>query len=216
MKSYPVTIVDDFFTDPDYVRDLALSSKYIESDPRWPGRRTDYLKSIDETLFHYVGNKLFNIFSTSSPEYWNIKMHFQKIYPFSEDKWDRRNRGWVHYDSNELFGGIIYLTKNPDPDTGTSIYKTKNGLYNYTNQQHSMKIKLYNGDDLDIDEYNKHYDEYHNQFVETVKVDNVYNRLLIFGGDVLHGVRTVGLEERITISFFCNTVQNYTNPLMRY
>ena len=59
MKSYPVTIVDDFFTDPDYVRDLALSSKYIESDPRWPGRRTDYLKSIDETLFHYVGNKLF-------------------------------------------------------------------------------------------------------------------------------------------------------------
>ena len=161
MKSYPVTIVDDFFIDPDYVRDLALSSKYIESDPRWPGRRTDYLKSIDETLFHYVGNKLFNIFSTSSPDYWNIKMHFQKIYPFSEDKWDRRNRGWVHYDSNELFGGIIYLTKNPDPDTGTSIYKTKNGLYNYTNQQHSMKIKLYNGDDLDIDEYNKHYDEFH-------------------------------------------------------
>tara|TARA_B100000427_G_scaffold276620_1_gene245604 strand:- start:70 stop:720 length:651 start_codon:yes stop_codon:yes gene_type:complete len=216
MKSYPVTIVDDFFTDPDYVRDLALSSRYIEIDPRWPGRRTDHLKSIDESLFYYIGNKLFKMFSKSPPDYWNFQMYFQKIYPFSEDKWDKRNRGWVHYDSEKLFGGIIYLTKNPDPDTGTSIYKERKGFGNYTAQQNNMKEKLYRGEDLDIDEYTKHYDEYHNQFVETVKVDNVYNRLLLFGGDVLHGVRTFGLQERITISFFCNTVQDYINPLMRY
>ena len=37
---------------------------------------------------------------------------------------------------------------------------------------------------------------------ETVTVKNLYNRLLLFDTDTLHGVPTFGTEERLTISFF--------------
>ena len=66
-----------------------------------------------------------------------------------------------------------------------------------------------------MDEYIKQYNVYHDRFVETIKIDNVYNRLVLFGGDVYHGVRTFGTEERLTISFFCKNASNYINPLVR-
>ena len=49
-------------------------------------------------------------------------------HPFCEDKYDNKNRGWIHQDIDTWFGGIVYLTKNPEPDTGTSVYKVKKGF----------------------------------------------------------------------------------------
>tara|TARA_E500000305_G_C3928412_1_gene191586 strand:- start:70 stop:720 length:651 start_codon:yes stop_codon:yes gene_type:complete len=216
MKSYPATIVDNFFDNPDEIRDLALSLNYPDHNSRWPGRRSLRIENINRSLFHHIGNKIFSIFGQELPETWDMCMQFQIVKPFSENKWDIKNRGWVHNDGGDLFGGIIYLNKNPDMDTGTSIYKAKLGIYDSTPEQHSMKASLYSGKDINIDEYTKHFNEYHNQFIETVKVGNVYNRLLLFGGDVQHGVRTYGTEERLTLAFFCNEAYKWINPLMRY
>ena len=63
MKSYPLTIIDDFFVDPDYIRNLALSVDYPHSDQRWPGRRSEKIYKIDRMLFDYVGNKILSIFT---------------------------------------------------------------------------------------------------------------------------------------------------------
>ena len=68
---------------------------------------------------------------------------------------------------------------------------------------------------MDRDEYIKEYNRYHDEFIETIKIDNVYNRLVLFGGDTYHGVRTFGTEERLTLAFFCNNAHQYTNPLLR-
>jgi len=214
MKTFPLTVIDDFFEDPDYIRDLGLSVDYPNQNGRYPGRRSKTISYIDSVLFNYIGNKIFSIFGPI-PDNWNIPIEFQKITPFSNDKWDIVNRGHVHRDRDSHFGGIIYLNKNPDVDTGTSVYKPKTG-YNYlSNNQTDVKEKLYNNQDFDMDEYIKQYNVYHDRFVETIKIDNVYNRLVLFGGDVYHGVRTFGTEERLTISFFCKNASNYINPLVR-
>ena len=67
------------------------------------------------------------LFHDKSPEYWNMQTHFQKINLFHEDQYDPLNRGWVHQDIDTYFGGIVYLNKDPEPDTGTSIFKTTTG-----------------------------------------------------------------------------------------
>ena len=55
-------------------------------------------------------------------------MFFQKIKPFSKDKFDSTNKGWVHTDEDALFAGVVYLNPKPDPDSGTSIYKCSTSL----------------------------------------------------------------------------------------
>ena len=215
MKSYPITIVDDFFEDPDAIRKLGLLADYSIQNERWPGRRSS-VYDINKRLFYHFGFKVFSLFGKKAPTSWTMELHFQKINPFSKDKWDKRNRGWVHSDRIAGFGGIVYLNKNPDKDTGTSIYKSKDGTFFSYNHEGDIMRKLYRGEKVDKKEYEEIYDEYHSQFVETVKVDNVYNRLLLFGPDVYHAVRTFGIEERLTMPFFMTDIGNSLTPLQRY
>tara|TARA_B100000131_G_scaffold42392_1_gene38155 strand:- start:39 stop:704 length:666 start_codon:yes stop_codon:yes gene_type:complete len=220
--NYPVTIVDDFFLDPNAIRDFALSLDYPMVGSHYPGKRSNFLHEVDFKFFNYFGNKIFSLFGTP-PLQWGMNVNFQKIEPYAEDKWDRKNRGWIHKDNQStkniegsIFGGIVYLNPNPDPDTGTSIYKTKRGFTFSSQYEMGQKMKLYGGEELDDNEYNKVYDETNEQFVETIKVDNVYNRLLLFSGNTYHGMRTIGTEERLTLPFFCVNTGDFQAPNTRY
>ena len=216
MKCYPLTIVDNFFDNPDYVRELGLSLNYPDHSGQYPGLRSDYLHNIDRVLFQYIGNKIYSFFDSKNPDSWTIRMQFQKVKPFSQDKWDIRNRGWIHRDDKSYFGGVIYLNKNADPDTGTSVYRSKNGFQYFSKEEDEIKRKLYEGDEnFNIDEYTKEFINFNNQFIETVKIDNVYNRLVLFDNATYHGVRTYGIEDRLTIAFFCENAQFYIHPLLR-
>ena len=222
MKSYPVIIADNFFDDPDYVRDFALSLAYTtSSDGRWPGARSEHIHLLDNNLFNYVSRKIELLFSDAEPKQWMKSMQFQRISPYATDKWDRRNRGWVHCENatpeqKVIFGGLIYLTKDPEPDTGTSIYKAKKGFRYDSNECDDMKKSFYSGVDIDINEYNKLYDLQHEQYIETVKCENVYNRLIVFGSDVIHGAQTFGTKERLTLPFFGYQPERPLPPLMRF
>ena len=146
---------------------------------------------------------------------------FQKITPtFDKDKWEVTNRGWIHRDSKHLFGGVIYLNPNPDPDAGTSIYKSNTGLSRMTGEETDVKVNWFSGALTDKEYYTKVYNQFHQQFTETVTVKNVYNRLILFDCTTYHGVPTHGTQERLTLPFFfanvglCNElVNNY--PLLR-
>ena len=206
MIRYPIIVQDDFFEDPDSVVELANSVDYFDNDGRWPGKRSDHLMNINESFHAYFVNKVFSAFGLA-PSGCEMSATFQKINPFSENKWDAKNRGWIHVDSKDtIFGGIVYLNKNADKDTGTSIYKAKKGCFPLHTP--SIKKELYKGEDVNDDDYTQQYNEYTDQFEETVKVDNIYNRFLSFPSNALHGVRTCGTEERLTIPFFCHSVSN--------
>ena len=55
----------------------------------------------------------------------NSSMQFQKIKPFHKDKDHWANKGFIHLDGNSLLAGLVYLNKNPDPDSGTSFFRVK-------------------------------------------------------------------------------------------
>ena len=53
---FPVTIVDNFFEDPDYIVKYAKSLKYEDLDIL-PGSRTDALHNIDQEFFNWITSK---------------------------------------------------------------------------------------------------------------------------------------------------------------
>ncbi len=214
--TYPVTIVDDFFENPDQIVEMAEGMKYVTPDTgNWPGTRTKMMHLENDRFFNYFGEKLHLLFHDHAPDYWNMQLHFQRIEPFAGDKWDRRNRGWIHQDIDTFFGGIVYLGKDPEPDTGTSIYRVKNGYALQYADEISMKEKLYRGEEINIDEYNRAYDSAHDQYIETVKVENVYNRFVMFNNKVHHGVQTFGTKPRLTLNFFGMAMTGKIPPLLK-
>ena len=213
--TYPVTIVDDFFSDPDAIVEMAESMNFYNPNTgNWPGTRTKQIYVENETFFNYLGVKIYSLFYDSTPDFWNLQAHFQKIMPFCEDKYDKKNRGWIHQDDT-WFGGIVYLSKNPEPDTGTSIYKAKNGYSYQFDKTIKLKERLYKNEIVDNIEYEVEFDTMNDQFVETVKVENVYNRLVMFSGNTYHGVQTFGTTPRLTLNFFGMDQAGKMPPLAR-
>tara|TARA_B100000965_G_scaffold49379_1_gene36304 strand:+ start:3859 stop:4512 length:654 start_codon:yes stop_codon:yes gene_type:complete len=214
--TYPVTIVDDFFEDPDGIVEMAEELSYYNPNTgNWPGTRTKQLHVENPRFFNYFGAKLHSLFHDTIPEYWNLQCHFQKIMPFCKDKYSKQNQGWIHQDHDTFFGGIVYLKKDPEPDTGTSIYKVKRGFSFQFQQELKMKESIYKSEIVDETEYNKAFDAMRNQFVETVRVENVYNRLLLFNNKAHHGVKTFGSTERLTLNFFGMGQYGKMQPLVR-
>ena len=178
--TYPITIVDDFFDDPDGIVEMANELKYYTPNSgNWPGTRTKNLHIEDDRFFRYFGSKLHLLFYETVPEYWNLQCHFQLIDPFSDDKYSKKNRGWIHKDIDTWFGGIVYLQKNPEPDTGTSAYRVKRGFSHQFANEIDIKERQYRSENVDDTEYEKAYDAMRDQFEETVSVANVYNRFVL-------------------------------------
>jgi|TARA_B100000427_G_scaffold196188_1_gene163071 hypothetical protein len=214
--TYPITIVDDFFEDPDAIVKMANELKYYPPDTgNWPGMRTKQLHVVEDRFFQYFGEKIMLLFHDNTPEYWKLQSHFQKILPFHEDQYDKLNRGWIHQDLDTYFGGIVYLTKDPEPDTGTSIYKTTTGFAMQYASELKLKERKYRGEEVDREEYCKAYDAAHAQYKESVKIENVYNRFVMFNNKTHHGVQTFGTKERLTLNFFGMEVTGKKPPLVR-
>ena len=210
--SYPLIIKDDFFSDPDSISRMTKEINYPVSKNSWPGRRSIFLSEINLKLFLYATQKIFLLFHDELPSTYNINVFFQKIKPFVEgDKWDKKNCGWVHKD-NCLFGGIIYLDKDPDKDAGTSIYKSIDGFPVHTQESMYAKELLHSGKLIDDGHYYDAYDRVRNQYEETLRISNLYNRLVLIPGDQSHAMTTTGDKERNTIVFFCYDAMGVSLP----
>ena len=83
--TYPVTIVDDFFDDPDEIVKLAEELKWYPPETgNWPGLRTKQLHLENDRLFTYIGEKIHHLYHDTIPDYWELQAHFQKIKPFAD------------------------------------------------------------------------------------------------------------------------------------
>ena len=203
--SYPLIIKDNFFSDPDAIVNIINHVDYSLSSNNYPGVRTKSLDEINPKLYEHIFQKIFLLLHDQLPLRFesNLKVGFHKIKPFVEgDKWDKKNRGWVHKDGC-LFGGVIYLDKNPDKDAGTSIYKSKDGFDVQTQENIDAKELFYSGQLIDDGHYYNAYDRVRNQYEETLKIPNVYNRLVLIPNDQPHAMTTIGDKERNTLVFFC-------------
>lgn len=220
MRKFPVTVFDGFFETPDLVRQFALSQKFNQTDDgRWPGYRSDPLSELNPGLFETFCFKLFKLFYNFDYTNlsWDVEASFQKVPPMRKKDYKNINQGWIHSDDAH-FSGVIYLNKNFPPNTGTSIYRPKDiDCLEFSIEE---KCKFYLGEDISEEEYLAALTKNNDQFVETIKVENIFNRLMVFEGEVFHGVPSFFSEteeDRLTLVFFVKKleVRGDTSPIQR-
>lgn len=181
MKLYPVTVISDFYENPDEIRKYALAQKYTYCHQMkdiqyvFPGGRTKELRELSQSLYEKICKKLISVFHI--PEHdvmrWQINTSFQIV----EDEY---GHGLIHQDQNTVFAGVLYLTPDAPLNSGTSLFRKNK---NYNEDLYWKKIK-------ENDERFKRKEpidfSYHEMFDEVVRVNNVYNSLILFEGDIHH------------------------------
>ena len=204
MNLYPITIIQNFYDNPDEIRRFALSQNYQYCHEKidnygFPGCRTEELRKIDSNLYESLCRKLISVFHDlgKDPMRWEILTSFQIV----EEKYDR---GLIHQDGNVVFAGIIYLSPDAPLNSGTSIFR-KNSKFNQTTYDEAM---LLNDEMLKSNQQSSY--DYHEMFDEVVTVNNVYNSLILFEGDTYHAAnKFFGASKndaRLTQTFFVTRV----------
>ena len=190
----PVTVVDNFWEDPD---SLVSFSKQVSYDEKgnFPGIRA----RLDHTnLFQPVINKVISYFAfVNESTTWQASLAFQITN-------SELRKGWVHLDNDALFAFILYLDENPDPDSGTSIFSRNTYNHDIETQEVKQLKRNAQNDSLLLDEnYFDTMDRFNSQFTETMEVKNVFNRILIFDSSTYHGVKKF-VDNRLTMVGFIN------------
>lgn len=159
-----IVVVDNFYLDPDSVRELALQQSFAPDLRYHKGKRT-------ETKFIAQGTKeLFESLLHRKITNW-VDYEYNGIFQYctAEDP-------LVYHVDTQSYAAAVYLTPNAPVETGTSFYRSK--VYPDIRQ-------LY----VDDPEYNEvfkngYYDKTQFDLVDTV--GNVYNRLVIWDARLIH------------------------------
>jgi Family of unknown function (DUF6445) len=213
MNLYPVTIVENFYDNPDAVRKFALAQKYkfcheqTEISYVYPGSRTLDLSFLDKNLYDNICKKLVSVFHNSEHDYmrWVISTSFQSVAA-------QYDRGVIHSDHNTIFAAVLYLTPNAPLNSGTSIFK-KNKTFNekkYIQALDDNDAKFKTGE-IAMDT------AYHSMFDEIVRVNNVYNTLIIYEGHNFHAANQFFgknlTDARLAQVFFINKIDAQKNSV---
>jgi hypothetical protein len=215
MHTSPVTILDNFLDDPDKIRAWALQQEYHPAeDGKWPGLRSKPIHELDTPFFHLVCRKFFSQFydvQNMKELSWEVSMNFQMV---SKDY----DSGWIHSDEEgSQITGIIYLSPNANLNGGTSIYRNKSNLIQPIHVNTDFKKDSYLKK-ISIQEAKKNKEDHNAQFEETIRVSNVYNRLICFDSQLKHGAQDFfgeGEESRLTLVFFVNKLFVNDTPIGR-
>jgi hypothetical protein len=216
LKKYPYMCVDNFYKNPDEVRKLALDNDFFHNDGHWPGKRTSLIHQINRNFYDKFCAKLLSLFyPLDKSVHYTIDTMFQLVEQLDKDPNSSKNKGWIHTDDFVLFSGIIYLSPNSIPENGTSLFRVVNE--NTINHFVESKILLYR-DNIDV-QHDLALDLHNSSFEETVRFNNIYNRLVCFPGDTWHGVNSFNNpsgEPRLTQVFFVREcVSPYMSPVTR-
>ena len=206
MNLYPATIVDNFYEDPDAVRAFALAQEYKHcheiagNEFVFPGARTKDLNALDSKLYENICRKFVSVFHNPEHDYmrWAISTNFQSV--TSDYK-----SGAIHTDHNTILAAVLFLTPDAPLDAGTSLFKK-----NKTFDQAKYQAAIEENDAIYRAKHKVMKDEYHSMFDEVVRVNNVYNSLIIYSGDTFHAANSFFgstlQDARLTQVFFVNRI----------
>ena len=231
---FPISCFDDFYTDPDKVRDYALSLPYTTKGGIYPGLRTLELSAFNNDFRYMSVHKFLSMCDDfDSPEVdINVDTYFQKIWRFSKDKDSPLNGGWIHTDGSTVLAGLVYLSPDPDPNAGTSIYtKKKDAIIpewmkyeeGVPNKSKFIQDVLQSNTSSPLDsikDYDKGLKENNDMYELTLEIKNKYNRMIAYDGDQWHGQSTYWMDNeecRLTQVYFLEelTCSNQKFPNVR-
>lgn len=219
MNNFPSFCIDNFYSNPDDVRRLALAE--IKNNPIdvkgiYPGIRSRQLKEINKDLYDQFCYKFFSIFYDLrlSQIQWIMDTSFQLVEPLISDKNSPKNKGWIHLDDGVICGGVVYLTPDIETSTGTSIFR----LDNPETINKSKDKKEYYTTGIFGPNYETALESHNNSFTETARYNNIYNRLIGFDSSTWHGVNSYYTEKepRLIQVFFVHMLNSDSQtPIIR-
>ena len=161
-QDFEMLSVNNFYEDPDKVRELALSLDYEGESEWYKGYRTKerYMpKGTKERFEQLINKKITN---------WEHYMNGRFC-------WCGAETPVVYHSDTQTYAGAIYLTPGAPPDSGTSFWRSKAhpSLRKSTNVEDQRRI------------FPKGFFDKH-QFELVDQVGNIYNRLVIWDGKSIH------------------------------
>jgi len=217
MKTFPLTVIDNFFDDIDEIIEYSRSiTYYLPNNKIVPGFRSKDINELNPKISNFIASKISNTFYPNCMVDIKINSFFSKMFPYGKDKWNPKNLGIIHKDSDSVCGGVIYLDKGYAKDSGTSLF-LKDNLYMESNNETEI-FKKYHGDGID-DGYDKTMVETYKNFTETVRIQYHSNRMVLFDSTVHHAQTTFGDDvnsPRYSICFFIGELNSPSSyPLFR-
>jgi hypothetical protein len=177
-----VIIIDDFYNNPDQVRNCALSMQFTVTG-NFPGQRTT------PVINQYVKDAIQNLIRPHGGEVkdWMDAPH---QYTGSFQYCVATDRTWIHADIYNTWAGVCYLTPDAPLNSGTQLYKHKaTGQSTYVDSWH-------NGHDT-------------GSWEPTDYIANKFNRLVLYRGDLFHASHGYFGDNlynaRLFQTFFINT-----------
>ena len=99
---------------------IIVGDRTLDAGGNWRGFRSVFLHEINQSLFESVFNdiigKMFSSLGNSYELNYTVSSHLHfspKMIEYSSD--------WWHEDKGELFAGVVYLTENPNLNSGTIL-----------------------------------------------------------------------------------------------
>ena len=227
-KYFQVQAVDNFFDKPEEIIEFANKLEYgVGSYGLWPGKRTCELNINHRIFFNSFLQKIFSLFFTftkdTSLSWGDVGMYFQKTSAFDpKNKNNILNTGLIHQDGDFPLVGLVYLTKDADLDSGTSIM-LPNKNYKEDTELSEKKLRLYKKlqeklSKKDLEDYKKLIIDTNKNFEESIRFNNKFNRLITYTGKDFHRCNSFysGKEERLTLVFFIKKIKtNILPPIQR-
>lgn len=217
MKQFPALCVDNFYSDPDKVRAYALAQSYDKPENgSHPGKRSGELMDLNGDLYTTFCNRLFSIFydGRKTKASWIVSTSFQLIEPYEHSAQSVKNRGWIHVDNKDvILAGVVYLTPHINEHCGTSLYE----LVDPSLCETSDAKRKYFVNSID-DNYDHVLTRSNSAFKETVRFNNIYNRMICFDSQTFHGINSFYTEKepRLTQAFFVVSLETDSGmPLER-
>ncbi len=166
-------VVDNFYQNPDTVREFALAQMYFEGEGAvgWRTRKQFLFTGLKERFEQIMDMKIAE--ATPSGTGWfdaGINGRFQACIGGTPQ---------VFHCDSQAYAAVIYLTPDAPPQSGTSFYRHKK-----TQVRHASEIDWSTDDSAKTFNGKTFMDPTPYERVDTV--GNVYNRLVIFDGKLIH------------------------------
>ena len=156
-----IIVIDDFYVDPDPVREWGLQQEYGVSG-NYPGMRSVSYKGggVKEGIEGALGVPL-------CEEFWNREGYNGAFQYVTEEE-----KTWVHADIHNEYAAIIFLTPDPPVHTGTAFYQNK-------------LTKDYRWNNITGPQLNTRGSNYED-WDKVEAIENRYNRCIIYDAFLFH------------------------------
>jgi hypothetical protein len=196
-----IIIVDDFYANPDPIREHALKSEYANITPTdYPGFASR-LRLDSGALQRQIGSLIGADLNVDKSRFTWGGFRFITA--------DTGSRPIVHCDTAADWAGMVYLTRDMPAEVGTALYRHKaTGFYGPPSDREARAIGFADASEFD-DKVIRNDKADLSKWEEVASIAPAYNRLILFrGGEAYHapkgGHGDSPETSRLTHIFFFN------------